>query len=250
VYTRRGTLDLRLPRGILGIAILAMLSAGSGSAFDPEESTNPLVTKFLAATKLQQDALRGTQMEVDIDAQLPKLKESGKMKVLRKVSRLGEITFRTLGEFVGDRTVQHEVIARYLSLENENSANPSIAITPANYKFRLKTKMTQGDSRTYVFELTPKKKNLGLFKGELWVDAATGMPLRESGSLVKSPSIFIKGISFVNEFKLEDGVSLPSHIECHVETHIAGRADLNLRFSHVAPVAEEDHAQAQIADAP
>lgn len=225
-----------------------MLIAGPGRAFEPDETTNPLVTKFLAATKVQQEALRGTQMEVDIDAQLPKLKESGKMKVLRKVSRLGEITFRTLGEFVGDRTVQHEVIARYLSLENENSANPAIAITPQNYKFRLKTKVTQGESRTYIFELTPKKKTVGLFKGELWVDAATGMPLRESGSMVKSPSFFIKGISFVNEYKLDNGVSVPSHIECHVDTHIAGRADLNIRFGKIAPVKEED--QAQIAGAP
>ena len=225
-----------------------MSAAGPSRAFDPEEITNPLVTKFLEASKVQQEALRGTEMEVDIDAQLPKLKESGKMKVLRKVSRLGEITFRKLGEFVGDRTVQHEVIERYLTLENENAENAAIAITPANYKFRLKTKMTQGESRTYVFELTPKKKTVGLFKGELWVDAATGMPLRESGTLIKTPSIFLKSIAFVNEYKLQGGVSLPSHIECHVDAHIAGRADLNIRFSNVTPVADE--VPTQVGEAP
>ena len=32
-----------------------------------------------------------------------------------------------------------------------------------------------------IFELNPKKKRVGLFKGELWVDTATGMPLKEMG---------------------------------------------------------------------
>jgi hypothetical protein len=225
-----------------------MLFAGPIGAFDPQEATNPLVAKFLDASKIQQEALRGTQMEVEIDAQLPKLKESGKMKVLRIVKHLGEITYHRLGEFVGDRTVQHEVIERYLALQTENSDNPSIAITPANYKFRLKTRMTQGDSRTYVFELTPRKKAVGLFKGEVWVDGATGMPLRESGILVKTPSIFLKKVAFVNEYKLENGISVPSHIECHVDTRIAGRADLNIRFGKVTPTGEEE--QPQIADTP
>jgi hypothetical protein len=238
---------LRLPDVILGSALLALALAGPGRAFEPEESNNPLVNQFLTASKKQQEALRGTQMEVDIDAQLPKLKESGKMKVLRKISRLGAITVRKIGDFVGDRTVQHEVIERYLALENENSENDSIAITPTNYKFRLKTKMTQGDNRTYVFELTPKRKTLGLFKGEVWVDAATGMPLRESGTLVKTSSIFVKRISFVNEYKLQNGVSLPLHVECHADT-IVGRADLNIRFSNIAPAAEQE--TAQIADTP
>jgi hypothetical protein len=241
-------LELRLPGVILGSAILAMLFAGSLGAFDPTEVTNPLVAKFLDASKIQQQALRGTEMEVEIDAQLPKLKESGRMKVMRIVKRLGEITYHRLGEFVGDRTVEHEVIERYLSLQTQNSDNPSIAITPANYKFRLKTRMTEGNSRTYVFELTPKKKAVGLFKGELWIDAATGMPLRESGTLVKSPSIFVKKLAFVNEFKLENGISVPSHIECHVDTRIAGRADLNIHFGEIAPAGDKD--QAEIADAP
>jgi hypothetical protein len=235
---------------ILGSAILAIAFVSPVRAFDPDDAPNPLVSKFLSASKIQEEALRGTQMEVDIDAQLPKLKESGKMKLLKNISKLGKIVYHSLGEFVGDHTVQSQVIARYLELETENSENESIAITPANYKFRLKTKMTQGDSHIDIFELTPKKgkKAVGLFKGELWVDAATGMPLRESGTLVKSPSIFLKSISFVNEYKLQDGVSLPSHIECHVDTRIAGRADLNIRFSNVARAVEEQ--PAQIADAP
>ena len=101
-----------------------------GRAFEPDDANNPMVDKFLNATKIQQDALRGTQMEVEIDAKLPKLKEQGKLKVLKFISRLGKISITKLGEFVGDRTVEKEVIARYLELDSDNPENAAIAITP------------------------------------------------------------------------------------------------------------------------
>jgi hypothetical protein len=220
-----------------------------GRAFEPADAYNPMVDKFLNAAKIQQDALRGTRMEVEIDAKLPKLKEQGKLRVLKFISRLGQITITRLGEFVGDRTVEKEVIARYLELDSGGPENASIAITPENYHFRLKTRMTNGDNSISVFELKPKKNAVGLFKGELWLDTATGMPVKEVGTLVKTPSILLKSISFVNEFQIKDGVAWPSHIECHVDTHVAGRADLSIRFSNVTQAAEGEDSK-EVADAP
>jgi hypothetical protein len=226
-----------------------MSFGNEGQAFEPDDSNNPLVNRFLSAAKIQQDALRGTRMEVEIDAKLPKLKEQGKLRVLKFISRLGQIRIKRLGEFVGDRTVEKEVIARYLELDSDSPENASIAITPANYHFRLKTRMTNGDSRILVFELKPKKNAVGLFKGELWLDAATGMPVRESGTLVKTPSILLKSIAFVNEYEIKNGVAWPSHIECNVDTHVAGRAVLSIHFSNVTHQADED-GDAEIAEAP
>jgi len=220
-----------------------------GRAFEPADAYNPMVDKFLNAAKIQQDALRGTRMEVEIDAKLPKLKEQGKLKVLKFISRLGQITITRLGEFVGDRTVEKEVIARYLELDSGGPENASVAITPENYHFRLKTRMTNGDNSISVFELKPKKNAVGLFKGELWLDTATGMPVKEVGTLVKTPSILLKSIAFVNEYQIQNGVAWPSHIECHVDTRVAGRADLSIRFSNVTQAAEGEDSK-ELVDAP
>jgi hypothetical protein len=108
--------------------------------------------------------------------------------------------------------------------------------------------MTNGDNSISVFELKPKRNAVGLFKGELWLDNSTGMPVKEVGTLVKTPSLLLKSISFVNEFQIKDGVAWPSHIECHVDTHVAGRADLNIRFSNVTQAAEGE--AKEIADTP
>lgn len=175
--------------------------------------------------------MRGAQMEMDIDAKLPKLEKQGQLRVLRIISRLGKISFKTLG-FTGDNTIKNEVIARYLAIERDDHASSEIAITPAHYKFRLSAILTEGSQKYYIFQLTPRKKKVGLFKGEIWLDSRTGMPVREAGQWVKSPSIFIKKIKFVQEFELKDGVSVPAHIESTVDTRIAGRAELSINFSN------------------
>lgn len=204
----------------------------SATAKDVDDANLDIVGKFLDATRVQQDALRGAQMEVDIDAKLPKLEKQGKLRALRIVSKLGKITYKALG-FSGDSTIKQEVIARYLSLETGDQPNAgSLAVTPANYRFQLKAKLTEGDRKTYIFQITPKKKRVGLFKGELWLDATTGMPVRESGEFVKNPSVFVKRVEFVQEFELQDGVAVPSHIESTVDTRVVGRAELSINFTH------------------
>jgi len=218
---------LRFPVTILAFSLLAAIAAGG-----PTDDANlEVVNRYLDASKVQQQALRGVQMEVSIDAKLPRLEKQGRMRGLRFVSRLGKITYRRLG-FSGDTTIKQEVIARYLTLETAEHDEKSVAITPQNYKFQLKAKLTQRDRHIDIFQLSPKKKRVGLFKGELWVDADSGMPVRISGEWVKSPSVFVKKVEFVQEFELQDGVSVPSHIESMVDTRVAGRAELSINFTN------------------
>lgn len=228
---------MRLPVTIAS-TVLVLSFASLGMALDSDDA-DQVVGRYLDATKIQQEALRGVQMDVDIDAQLPKMKQHGTMKVLRVVSRVGKITYKKLGEFVGDPTVKNEVIARYLQAETEGRENGSMAISKANYKFRLKAKFTQKNQVTqieqkiYVFELDPKKKKLGLFKGEIWLDGDTGMPLREAGELVKNPSVWLKKVEFVRDYQIQDGISLPSHIKSTVDTRLGlGTAELSINYSN------------------
>ena len=41
---------------------------------------------------------------------------------------------------------------------------------------------------------------MGLFKGRIYLDARTGSLVRVEGSVVKSPSFFVKHIEFVQEY--------------------------------------------------
>ena len=177
--------------------------------------------------------MKGAQMEVEIEGRLPNLEKQGRLRVLRSISKIGQITFKTLDAFSGDNAVKQELITRYLSLEADSKgAAGSMAISPDNYKFKLKATLTQGATSAAIFEVTPKKKRIGLFKGELWIDIATGMPLREAGRWVKNPSVLLKKVDFVQEYELQDGVSIPKRLETKMDVRVFGRAELSLAFSN------------------
>jgi hypothetical protein len=172
-------------------------------------------------------------MEVEIEASLPKLHKHGRLQALRRISRLGRISYESI-HFEGDKSIKSEVIARYLAADAQAqlSDGASLAVIPANYKFKY-LGMTEKDGRSvYVFQLTPRKKRVGLFKGDLWLDAETCLPVRESGRLVKSPSIFVRRIEFVREYEIREDLAVPHSVDSVVDTRLVGKAELRVRFQN------------------
>lgn len=230
---------LRLSAGIVGFLVFTAPALLMAAVED--DANLPIIAQYQSATKTQQAALRGVQMNVAIDAKLPKLEKQGKLIALRTISTLGKIGYKILG-FQGDATIKQDVIARFIQAEMEAAKGEDIAITPANYKFRHKGSMEQNGVRTEMFQLTPKRKRVGLFKGDLWLDAKTGMPVRESGEFVKTPSVFLKKVQFVREYQLQDGVAIPKHLASTADVRVFGKAELNIDFTNFTKqesVAEE-----------
>ena len=230
-----------------GLKIFCLIAFGfvsyaAPAAPEPEpaddQATQQIIERYLANTKDQSAALRGLQMEMDIDAQLPKLKKSGTFHALRSISKLGQITYEGL-KFIGDNTIKKDVIGRYLQAENETKDVAQLAITPANYKFKYKGMNVEEGHLVHVFQVSPRKKSVGLFKGELWLDVQTCLPVRESGRFVKSPSIFLKKIEFVREYEIRDGIAIPKHIQSTVDTRLWGTAEMKIHYSNVVRAAED-----------
>ncbi len=177
-------------------------------------------------------------MQVDIDASVPKLKERGTLRALRQISKVGQITYRILA-FQGDTTVKNQVIARYLEAEKQEQGDQDIAITQQNYKFKYKgERVEDSGAHVYVFQLSPLKKRVGLFKGEMWLDTRSYLPVYEKGRLVKNPSVFFKQVDFERGFSIRNGLSVPSYISSTINTHLIGKVELKVNFSNV----EQDNA--------
>jgi hypothetical protein len=214
-------------------AVLAVTIGSSAAVAEPKAPPIPeeqMVTRYLEATQAQQSALRGGTEEIDIDAAVPKFKKQGKLHALRSISKLGKITYKALG-FSGDNVVKTEVIANYLKAEVEAAKGASeVALTPQNYKFKFKGAYDWNGRQIYVLHVNPREKRVGLFKGELWLDTETYMPVRESGSFVKSPSFMLKKMQFVRDYNLQNGVSVPQRTESQVETRFFGKVDLNINY--------------------
>ncbi len=231
------------------LVYLFLLLAVAGRAADEPEAVEPapaaeIVQRYVSAVEAQRANPHGILMDMDIDGQLPRLKKRGRLHALRFISRVGQIFYDAL-RFEGDNTVKKEVIGRYLQAEKQARSEyaGSIAITPANYKFKYKGSTPYLDRTAHIFQLTPRKKRVGLFKGELWVDSETYLPLREWGELVKNPSVFLKSVYFVRDYHLHDGIAVPRRIISNVDTRLVGRAELTIWFNNYA-LREETNAGA------
>ena len=179
-----------------------------------------------------------TLESVEIHAALPTFSKAGQLRAIRRPALTGGSRYEVI-ELAGDPIVKEQVIARYLNAQQRVSEiSPArLAISPANYRFSYKGVVDDGEYLAYVFQITPRRKRAGLIKGELWLDQRTGVPVRESGYLVKSPSAFIKRVSITRDNAFRDSVMDSRRTHIMVETRLIGRAELVVE-EHPLPSAE------------
>jgi len=111
------------------------------------------------------------------------------------------------------------------------------AISPANYKFSYKGTNQLEGRLVHVYQLKPHQKRAGLFKGRIYVDAYTGSLVRAEGKPVKSPSLFIKKIDFVQDYADVGQFTFPVHIHSEASARIVGRAIVDVYQRDYQPVA-------------
>lgn len=220
-----------VPAAIVVFACKMWAGVDSDGGREPSSS---IINKYLEAAESHQYALDGASMEVEIEASVPNLNKVGRLHALRRISKLGHSSYRVLG-FQGDNSVKNQVIARYLQAEQQTQGKQDLAITPGNYKLRYRgERAIEGDRRVYVFDLVPRQKRVGLFKGEMWLDANSYLPVYEKGRLVKNPSIFFKKVDFERTYSIHDGVPVPAYMASTIDTRLVGKVELNVSYSNFA----------------
>ncbi|MEO8050291.1 MAG: hypothetical protein ABI833_07730 [Acidobacteriota bacterium] len=217
------------------LATLVQLVGLAASALTVEclvtdDAHSEIIRKYLVAAKSEALAPRAAAVEVTIQASVPKLKRQATLRALRITSAAGTVTYTVLNS-CGDAMIKREVIARYLAAESQTRATVETAITPFNYQFQPKGVIEKESRQVYVFHLSPRRKKVGLFRGELQVDGRTGLPIHESGQFIKSPSVFIKRISFTRDYVARGWFDVPVHIHSTVESRIVGRVELDIEFA-------------------
>lgn len=184
--------------------------------------------RYLAASLDQLSGCSDLAFAVQIDASLPRMRKQGSMSGIKLISHTGQIVYRGL-RFTGDHLVKTEVIARFLAHDAEPSERTvGTGVTREHYSFVFDKTSDYGGLAAYVFRLRPRRKRVGLFKGELWLNATTADPLRMWGDLIKSPSIFVRSFRFVQDYQNLNQCFQPVRLLLTVQTRIAGEADMAL----------------------
>jgi hypothetical protein len=208
------------------LPLIVLLAVVRPVAPQDTEGASRVFARYLAGI---QQACAWSVESIEIEASLPQLRKEGHLRAIRRVNLAGEADYQVL-EISGDQTVRQQVINRYLTGQATAAEMPpdSIAMTPANYEFRYKGAANLAEAVVYVFQIKPRKKRRGLMSGELWLDGETGAAIRQSGYLVKSPSVFVKRVAITRETVLDRGVVRMRLTHLSVDTRLVGLADLTV----------------------
>jgi hypothetical protein len=179
----------------------------------------------------QSQQLGETSDTTTITADLPDAAKHGQYRLLRAFSAPKSVAFKTIS-FVGDNFVKTNVIARLLQSEVnhvEKDQPSDTAISRDNYKFNFKGTQQINGRTAHVFQVKPRRKAAGLFKGKIYIDAYSGNMVRAEGQVVKSPSLFIKKIEFTQDYQEVGEFNLISHVHSVAQTRLIGRAVVDIR---------------------
>jgi len=212
----------------------------------PRMAPDLAVQAYRNRVSLQAARLSSYSATSVIRANLIDSKQYGEYEVQRNYSAPNTLAFKAV-RFTGDNFVKSNVILRLLQSEVDHvqKDDPALsAIGPANYKFSYKG-LSQVDGRTvYVYQLKPRQKRTGLFKGRIYLDAYSGSMVRAEGAMAKSPSLFIKKILFQQDYADIGSFTFPVSIHSEAQTRLVGRAIVDIVYSNYQPAANVVQAQA------
>jgi hypothetical protein len=172
-----------------------------------------------------------------IDAELPESSQKAEFELKRRYTAPSILQFIPVRSS-GDQFVKSNVIARLLQSEVDHvqkQEQSRVAINSDNYKFSYKGASDLNGLSVHVYDLKPRQERSGLFRGRIYVDAATGCLVRSQGRLLKSPSVFIKKIEFVQDYETIAGFTFPVRLHSEASTRLVGKAIVNIFQSNYQP---------------
>ena len=193
---------------------------------------------FHGRSLIQAQQLAAYTAVTEVHAELPETDQKGDYKLQRHFQAPHTLEFTAL-DYRGDGFVKSNVIARLLQSEVDHvkqDDGEQTAISEANYKFSYKGTSEVNGRLVHIFHVKPRKKRPGLFKGRIALDAYLGSLVRAEGTVVKSPSFFVKKIEFMQDYVDIAEFTFPAHIHSVALARVIGHTVVDVYHSDYQPV--------------
>jgi hypothetical protein len=223
------TFEPRYTAASLRTAFVAFLFAvtllfpprASAAAHEPGDEANTVLDRYSAALS-DKGELDRSAASVEIEASVPKFEKQAHVEAIRRWTE-GHRKYQFVA-VNGDSFVRNEMIARYFAIDTE-AAPMAAPITKANYRFRF----VGTDGKVSMFEITPRKKRMGMINGELWIDNETGLVTHLAGRLVKNPSFLLRHVDIWQQTEIRAGATVARETHLNMDTRFTGPAELTIR---------------------
>ena len=100
--------------------------------------------------------------------------------------------------------------------------------TTGNYDF---TDMGQADGLVRI-GIKPKRRDLMLVEGQIFLAPDTGALIRVEGNLTRSPSFWTKKVNMVRHYTAVSGIQMPIAVESTAQVRLAGSSTFRMTYRY------------------
>ena len=222
-----GRLLQRSQRNVLNAAIAAVVVAGAMLvSLDAVEKAETL-ERFLALDDPDPTQYRALR---HLEARNDQFGKSATMDVWTEGDSDG-FRYRVVSES-GSEYIRSRVFRQTLETERSmwaSGAPTRAALTPANYVFTENGIQPDGSSALVV---KPRRKDVLLVDGTLYLSPEDGDLIRMEGILSKSPSFWTRHVRIKRWYKRFVGVRMPVALESSASVRIAGQSTFRMTYEY------------------
>jgi hypothetical protein len=196
-----------------------------------------IVNRMVASDLQRQSSIEGYAGMRRYVLENLKLKKRAEMVVKVRGEQDGTKHFEVLSED-GWKAAHTHVLRKMLESETETSSPAQRAMSRlnfTNYDFEVVAAETVSGRLAYVLEVKPKRKEMYLFQGRIWVDAEDYALARAEGRPAEKPSFWTKSIHFVQIYQKRGPLWVPLSTQSVTEAHLFGTTDVSIEYFDYTP---------------
>ena len=222
----------------LFLSLIALAASTSAQTASPVPSVETIVARMAQARVDNQARFRSYIVTRDYKL-FGKERDKTKSQVIADVAFVPPDSKKYTIQQTNGSGLGGMIVRRMLANEAEVTKDyASTDFSPDNYGFRFLRAEDVSGQRCYVLELLPRRKDIYLLRGNVWVDANTYLPRRSEGELAKPPSWWVRDVRVAFVYGKVGGMWLQTASEASANVRILGRStmvsrDLRYRLDEV-----------------
>jgi hypothetical protein len=218
----------RLFRFAAGVAAAMTFATAQPQASTPAQVQPTVLQRFLARAEEPPVEYRALRR---LEAQNPKFKQSAWMLAWTEYDHANGFRYQIVDEG-GSGYIRNKVLRAALEGEQKIWADrepQKASFTHDNYLFEDGAAAPDGLASVGV---KPKRKDVLLVEGAIFVQPGDGELSRIEGKLSKTPSFWTRRVDVVRRYERRAGVRVPISIESVAQVLIAGRSTFKMTYEY------------------
>ena len=209
------------------IALIALTTLTTAESAPPAASIEPVLNRFLARPNEPLVQYRGTRR---LEGRSARMNLDGWMEVATELGEDG-FHYRVLAEG-GSEMIRRRVFHSMLESEQRAFATGDAersGFTDTNYELTLAPTDEAGLVKLFA---RPKRRDVMLIDGAVFVTAADADLVRVEGRLAKNPSFWARRVEVVKQYGRIGGLRVPVRVDSTAQMRLAGTSTLTMTYAY------------------